>query len=102
MFYLELKDGEKIFTGAEDDDYAAYRKIIEDKLGKDALTLFEKLYYFTDGKHKEIHNRSRAYEQAFLKIWSITKERDKDYSDSDKVKDICRVIENTINVIIQS
>ena len=97
MFYLELKDGEKIFTGAEDDDRAAYRKIIEDKLGKDALTLFEKLYYFTDEKHRE----TRAYEQAFLEIWSITKERDKDYSDSDKVKDISKVIENTINVIIQ-
>ena len=102
MFYLEHKDGEKIITGDQEDDRAAYRKIIEDKLGKDALTLFEKLYYFTDGKHREILNRSRAYEQAFLEIWSITKERDKDYSDSDKVKDISKVIENTINVIIQS
>ena len=68
MFYLELKDGEKIFTGDQEDDHAAFRKIIEDKLGKDAL----------------------------WDIWSILMENEEDYSDSDKVREISKVIDNTV------
>ena len=52
MFYLELKDGEKIFTGNQEDDHAAYRKIIEDKLGKDALR--DKLRIGTAGLFRRI------------------------------------------------
>lgn len=38
MFYLETKDGEKFFTEAGDDDQAVFKRIIEDKLGKDAFS----------------------------------------------------------------
>ena len=44
MFYLETKDGEKFFTKDNDDDQAVFKRIIEDKLGKDALTLFKELF----------------------------------------------------------
>lgn len=96
MFYLELKDGEKIFTGDQEDDHAAFRKIIEDKLGKDALTLFEKLFEFTDEKPKDILERFKSYQDALWDIWSILMENEEDYSDSDKVREISKVIDNTV------
>lgn len=93
MFYLELKDGEKIFTGDQDDDHAAYRKIIEDKLGSDALTLFEKFFESIEEKPNDI-DRLKTYEDALWIIWSILMEEDS--SDHDKVKDIIKVLDYTI------
>ena len=92
MFYLELKDGEKIFTGDQEDDHAAYRKIIEDKLGKYALTLFEKLFEFTVEKPGDILDRLKAYEDALWDIWFILMDSEEDSSDSDKVKEISKII----------
>jgi flagellar biosynthesis/type III secretory pathway protein FliH len=43
MFYLETKDGEKFFTDANSDDKLEFEKIIEQKLGKQTVDLFNQL-----------------------------------------------------------
>ena len=43
MFYLETKDGEKFFTGKDSDDKAEFERILEDKLGPQAVALFNDL-----------------------------------------------------------
>ena len=40
MFYLETKDGEKFFTDVKSDDRAEFEKIIEQKVGSQAATMF--------------------------------------------------------------
>ena len=37
MFYLETKDGEKFFTDAKSDDKMEFEKILEQKLGEQAV-----------------------------------------------------------------
>jgi len=43
MFYLETKDGDKFFTDSKSSDKLEFEKILEQKLGKDAVDLFEHL-----------------------------------------------------------
>lgn len=43
MFYLETKDGDKFFTDPKSDDKSEFEKIIEDKLGKQSVELFNLL-----------------------------------------------------------
>lgn len=43
MFYLETKDGEKFFTDAKSDDKIEFEKILEQKLGNQAVELFNQL-----------------------------------------------------------
>jgi hypothetical protein len=43
MFYLETKDGDKFFTEKDSDDRAEFEKIIEQKLGADAVELFNQI-----------------------------------------------------------
>ena len=43
MFYLETKDGDKFFTEKNSDDRAEFEKIIEQKLGADAVELFNQI-----------------------------------------------------------
>ena len=43
MFYLETKDGERLFTEAHSDDKLEFEKILEAKLGNDAVDLFNQL-----------------------------------------------------------
>ena len=43
MFYLETKDGERFFTEAHSDDKLEFEKILEAKLGNDAVDLFNQL-----------------------------------------------------------
>ena len=43
MFYLETKDGEKFFTDVNSDDKLEFEKIIEQKLGKQTVDLFNQL-----------------------------------------------------------
>ena len=43
MFYLETKDGERFLTNSKSDDKAEFEKILEQKLGKDAVELFNHL-----------------------------------------------------------
>lgn len=43
MFYLETKDGDKFFTDSKSSDKLEFEKILEQKLGKDAVSLFDQL-----------------------------------------------------------
>lgn len=43
MFYLETKDGDKFFTESNSSDKVEFEKIIEQKLGSDAVELFNQL-----------------------------------------------------------
>jgi hypothetical protein len=43
MFYLETKDGERFLTGANSDDKAEFEKIVESKMGSEAVDLLNQL-----------------------------------------------------------
>ncbi len=43
MFYLETKDGDRFFTDAKSNDRLEFERIIEQKLGKMAVELFNQL-----------------------------------------------------------
>lgn len=43
MFYLELKDGERFFTAPKSNDRLEFEKILEQKLGEQAVELFNRL-----------------------------------------------------------
>jgi len=61
MFYLETKDGDKFFTESNSSDRVEFGNIIEQKLGSDAVELFNQLIQeaeedgysegFNDGKN---------------------------------------------------
>ena len=53
MFYLETKDGEKFFTDAKSDDKIEFEKIIEQKLGNQAVELFNQL--IQDAEEESYH-----------------------------------------------
>ena len=91
MFYLETKDGEKIFTGAEDDDHAVFRRIIEDKLGKDALTLFKELFEYGEKGREEVLETIETYESYFSEIWEVLYE-DENSSDLEKLNTIGDIV----------
>ena len=40
MFYLQTNDGERFLTNAHSDDKAEFAKIIENKMGKDSVEIF--------------------------------------------------------------
>ena len=54
MFYLETKDGDRFFTDKNSDDRAEFEKIIEQKLGQQAVDMFNQL--ITDAENKN-HRR---------------------------------------------
>ena len=43
MFYLELKDGERFFTESNSNDRLEFEKILDQKLGEQAVELFNQL-----------------------------------------------------------
>lgn len=45
MFYLETKDGDRFFTNVGSDDKLEFEKIIEAKLGKDAVEMLDNLIH---------------------------------------------------------
>ena len=96
MFYLELKDGEKIFTGAEDDDHAVFRRIIEDKLGKDALTLFKELFEYGEKEREEVLEMQYAYISRLWDIWDILNDHEEAYTDQEKLTKISDIVDITI------
>jgi hypothetical protein len=53
MFYLETKDGEKFFTDAKSDDKMEFEKILEQKLGEQAVELFNQL--IADAEEESYH-----------------------------------------------
>ena len=53
MFYLETKDGDKFFTDAKSDDRSEFAKVIEQKLGQQALDLFNQLIEDAENSHRE-------------------------------------------------
>ena len=69
MFYLETKDGEKFFTYPYEDDQAVFKRIIEDKLGKDALMLFKDLFEYGEKEREEVLETIETYECYFSEIW---------------------------------
>lgn len=97
MFYLELRDGEKIFTGAEEDDHAVFRRIKEDKLDKDAFTLFEKLFEFTDEKPGDILERLGIYERNLWEIWDLLNYlTEEDYTDQELLGNINEIVASAL------
>ena len=59
MFYMETKDGDKFFTNPESNDRAEFEKILEAKLGKDAVDMFDSLMYDAEGKNQSSVYRLR-------------------------------------------
>lgn len=43
MFYMETKDGEKFCTDIKSDDRKEFERIIEQKLGTDAVEIFNQI-----------------------------------------------------------
>lgn len=43
MFYLETKDGDKFFTTPNSEDKLEFEKILEQKLGRDAVNIFNQI-----------------------------------------------------------
>ena len=43
MFYLQTKDGERFFTSSTSSDRAEFEKILDYKLGQDAVEMFNDL-----------------------------------------------------------
>lgn len=54
MFYLETKDGDRFFTDKNSDDCAEFEKIIEQKLGQQAVELFRQLIADAENKNREL------------------------------------------------
>lgn len=63
MFYLETKDGDKFFTDARSSDKSEFEKIIEQKLGKDAVSLFDQL--IEDAKEEGYEEGFEAGKETF-------------------------------------
>ena len=54
MFYLETKDGDRIFTSKDSNDRLEFEKVIYDKLGSDAARLFNNIVEDNIGKRAEV------------------------------------------------
>lgn len=50
MFYLETKDGDKFFTDPKSDDKVEFWKILDQKLGRQAATMFDE--FIEDAEHE--------------------------------------------------
>ena len=96
MFYLETKDGEKFFTEDGDDDQAVFKRIIEDKLGKDALTLFKELFEYGEKEREEVLEMQYTYISRLWDIWDILNDHEEAYTDQEKLKKISDIIDITI------
>ncbi len=96
MFYLETKDGEKFFTEAGDDDQAVFKRIIEDKLGKDALTLFKQLFEYGEKEREEVLEMQYTYISRLWDIWDILNNHEEAYTDQEKLTKINDIIDITI------
>ena len=96
MFYLETKDGEKFFTKDSDDDQAVFKRIIEDKLGKDALTLFKELFEYGEKEREEVLEMQYTYISRLWDIWDILNDHEEAYTDQEKLKKISDIIDITI------
>lgn len=95
MFYLETKDGEKFFTKDSDDDQAVFKRIIEDKLGKDALTLFKELFEYGEKEREEVLEQIEYYESSLWEIWEVVFDEE-NYSDLEKINMIGDIVCDTI------
>lgn len=95
MFYLETKDGEKFFTKDSDDDQAVFKRIIEDKLGKDALILFKQLFEYGEKEREEVLEQIEYYEYRLSEIWDVVFDEE-NYSDLDKINLIGDIVCDTI------
>ena len=91
MFYLETKDGEKFFTYPYEDDQAVFKRIIEDKLGKDALILFKQLFEYGEKEREEVLETIETYECYFSEIWEVLYE-DENSSDLEKLNTIGDIV----------
>ena len=96
MFYLETKDGEKFFTEAGDDDQVVFKRIIEDKLGKDALTLFKELFEYGEKEREEVLEMQYTYISCLWDIWDILNDHEEAYTDQEKLTKINDIIDITI------
>ena len=96
MFYLETKDGEKFFTKDSDDDQAVFKRIIEDKLGKDALTLFKELFEYGEKEREEVLEMQYTYISRLWDIWDILNDHEEAYTDQEKRTKINDIIDITI------
>ena len=96
MFYLETKDGEKFFTKDSDDDQAVFKRIIEDKLGKDALTLFKELFEYGEKEREEVLEMQYTYISCLWDIWDILNDHEEAYTDQEKLTKINDIIDITI------
>ena len=54
MFYLETKDGDRFFTDKNSDDRAEFEKIIEQKLGQQAVEMFRQLIEDAENRNREV------------------------------------------------
>lgn len=95
MFYLETKDGEKFFTEAGDDDQAVFKRIIEDKLGKDALILFKQLFEYGEKEREEVLEQIEYYEYRLSEIWDVVFDEE-NYSDLEKINMIGDIVCDTL------
>lgn len=53
MFYLETKDGDKFFTDPKSDDKVEFWRILDQKLGRQAATMFDE---FIEDAKQEVYN----------------------------------------------
>ena len=95
MFYLETKDGEKFFTEDGDDDQAIFKRIIEDKLGKDALILFKQLFEYGEKEREEVLEQIEYYESSLWEIWEVLFEEENS-TDLEKLNTIGEIVCETI------
>ena len=95
MFYLETKDGEKFFTYPYEDDQAVFKRIIEDKLGQDALTLFKQLFEYGEKDREDVLEQVEYYESSLWEIWEVLFDEE-NYTDLDKLNTIGTIVCETI------
>lgn len=72
MFYMETNDGERFLTDAKSEDKAEFEKILEQKLGKDAVEIFNHL--IDDAKQASREALVRDLEYVICELRSIQDE----------------------------
>ena len=72
MFYMETKDGERFLTDVKSEDKAEFERILEQKLGQDAVEIFNHL--IDDAKHESRDALVRDLDYVISELRNIRKD----------------------------
>lgn len=86
MFYLELKNGEKIFTDKNSDDKKEFDKVIYENLGREASELFLQLLQESEENIAHVlHNVAVRYKDCITRLDKLLDEKDLDRTKLEEV-----------------